>query len=435
MERGAVECLRPPGEPEWKSRLEFLEVGPEDRAALAEVGGLLAPHHELLLDRWYAFLLSRPETRELLGRGRAASHLRGAQAVYFRQLFCGPYDGSYFAGRLRIGFVHEKVGLKPAWYMGSYRKYVEVVHTFLLEKGFGEDRIAPWMRALEKLVCLDMELALDAYFDTFYRGLVDANDALRLMAERLEVRNADLSLQFSRAQEAAATRDELLSRVSHELRTPLNAVIGYSDLLLDGIEGPLSEGQQQSVQIIRRQGDKLLSLIDRMLDTAKMASAGVSAPVLFDAASAAHRVAVSARAAADAKGLAFDVAVDDDLPGALGDETGFALALGHVLENAVQFTPAGRIRLDGHHVGDVVRFTVSDTGDGIPADHAERIFEPFHQVDFGDTRKASGLGIGLPLAKSALDRMGGTLRLASSGPGGSVFELDLAAEPPPSLAH
>ncbi|NTU60439.1 MAG: HAMP domain-containing histidine kinase [Deltaproteobacteria bacterium] len=162
-----------------------------------------------------------------------------------------------------------------------------------------------------------------------------------------------------------------------------------------------------------------------------MAAAGVEAPAPFDPLAVVRQVAEAARDTASGKGLRFDVEAPEVLPRALGDETGFRRALGHVVENALKFTEAGGVRLEACAVGDRVRFTVSDTGPGIPREHAERIFEPFHQVEFGDTRTASGLGIGLSLARDALDRMGGALRLAYSGPGGSAFELELPVEPRP----
>ena len=114
-------------------RLAFLEVGEADRRQLADLGEVLLPLLPEVIDRWYEFRLARPETRDLLERGRVKEHLRGAQAGYFRQLLAGPYDGPYFADRLNIGFIHERVGLGPEWYTGSYRKFQDVARTVLLE--------------------------------------------------------------------------------------------------------------------------------------------------------------------------------------------------------------------------------------------------------------------------------------------------------------
>jgi signal transduction histidine kinase len=413
------------------SRLEFLEIDDADRQLLGELGEALLPHVEEVIDRWYEFLVARPETRDLLERGRVKAHLKDVQTRYFRQLLSGPYDRSYFEDRLKIGFIHERVGLAPPWYTGAYRKFQDLSRDSLVERGHPTAKVVAWLRALEKIIYLDMELALDAYFDTAHRGLLEANESLRQMTAALEVRNRELSREFERAQEAARIKEELLSRVSHELRTPLNSVLGFADLLLDGIEGPVSEEQAGSLRKIRDHGNRLLVMIDRMIEAAKMAASGVFAPRPFDLRPVVARLVEAGRIAAEAKGLEFQAEVDPDLPPVLGDEAGFELALGHLIENAAKFTAQGSVRFEARRVGTVVRFTVVDTGPGIPAEHRAQIFEPFHQVEFGDTRTATGLGIGLTLARQALERMGGSLELTSCGPGGSTFTVELPLQPAP----
>jgi signal transduction histidine kinase len=320
------------------------------------------------------------------------------------------------------------VGLEPARYTGAYRKYADLVRAFLHRQGHPEGRVVAWMSALEKAIYLDMQLALDAYFAAWNRELLQANEALRRLTFELEVRNRELSSQYARAQEAARIKEEFLSRVSHELRTPLNSVLGYADLLADGIDGPVNEDQQRSLRKIRRHGERLLAMVDRLLDSAKIAAAGVSQPAPFEPRRAARRAAESALTAARAKGLSLEVVVEEGLPRVLGEEQGFLLALSQLLENAVRYTPSGAVRLEARRFGaEQVRFSVTDSGPGIPEEHRDRVFEAFYQVDFGDTRTATGLGMGLTLAREALERMGGALTLVSTGPAGSTFAADLPA--------
>ncbi|MBI5441895.1 MAG: hypothetical protein HY900_11870 [Deltaproteobacteria bacterium] len=433
MRRRVPTSLPPPpgtGLPEEEgaraARTQFLELQDSDRALLRELGAALGPHIGEILDRWHAFLLSRPETRELLARGRVQEHLKSVQGRYFLSLMEGRHDVAYFEDRLRIGSVHHHVGLEPAWYTGAYRKYTDLVRAFLRDRGHSEAQLLAWMAALEKAIYLDMQLALDAYFAAWNRELLEANEALRRMALELEVRNRELSSQYTRAQEAARIKEEFLSRVSHELRTPLNSVLGYADLLADGIDGAVNEDQRQSLNKIRRHGERLLAMIDRLLDSAKIAAAGVSSPTPFDARRAARKAAQAAEPAARAKGLALEVRVAAELPKVLGDEEGFLLALSQLLENAIRFTPSGVVRLEARRLGpDRVRFSVSDEGPGIPEEHRERIFDAFYQIDFGDTRTATGLGMGLTLARKALERMGGVLGLVATGAHGSTFAADL----------
>ncbi|GAB4265755.1 MAG: hypothetical protein Kow0092_18330 [Deferrisomatales bacterium] len=412
--------------PRRAARLSFLELSDEDRAQLAELGRALEPHLAELVDRWHAYLLERPETRQLMRKGRVQEHLRQVQTRYFATLLRGPYDEAYFEERLRIGFVHERVGLEPAWYMGSYRKFVDLVRQLLLNEGHPAAQVLAWTAALEKVVHLDMVLALDAYFHTGRAALVAANTQLDRLARELEARNRELTRQFAKAQEAARIKEQLLSRVSHELRTPLNAIIGFADLLADGIEGPVTPAQERSLRKVRAHGERLLAMIDEMIDASKMAVSGIGGPRPFAPEPVLRRVAQGGERSARAKGLAFHLRLASPLPEVSGDAEGFALALEHVVSNAVKFTERGQVTLDARPVGDVLRCTVSDTGPGVPEADRFRIFEPFHQAgEGGDTRVATGLGIGLTLARQALERMGGRLELAETGPGGSVFVLDV----------
>ena len=413
-----------------ESRLAFVEIGEEDRRHLGELAEAISPHVDSLIAVWYEFLLNRTETKDLLDRGRVQSHLRIAQAGYFHQLLAAAHDRDYFRERLRIGYIHQRVGLEPAWYMGAYRKYVDLVRCFLGERGVEPVRIVAWMRALEKVVYLDMELALAAYFDTAHRELLDANAALRRATDELEDRNRELIRQYEKVQEAARLKEEFLSRVSHELRTPLNSVLGYADLLLDGIEGPLSEGQGGAVRTIRDQGGRLLRMIDWVIDTAKTAAGVNPEPETFDPLPALSRAAEGARAACEAKGLLFELEVPGDVPSVRGDGRDFERALQHLLENAVKFTESGGVGLTVGREGATVRFTIRDSGPGIPEAHRDRIFEPFHQVDAGDTRTTTGLGVGLTLARRLIGQMGGELRLENASPEGSTFVVELPAAAP-----
>jgi len=415
------------GEAERASRLSFLGIDEESRRLLRELREALTPHAQSLVDEWHRCLLARSESRDLLARGRVQEHLRTAQARYFGTLLTGPYDEAYFEERLRIGFIHERVGLEPVWYIGSYGMYQDLVRRSLTGAGHDPQVICRWLGALEKVVYLDMELALDAYFYSKNREILRANEALGQMARRLEERNVELTRQFERAQEASRAKEQFLSKVSHELRTPLSAIMGFADLMADGIDGPVNETQARSLRKIRLQGERMLAMVDQVIDAAKMAAAGIAEPLPFDPTPVLREAVAAAARAAAAKGLGFESRIAAALPRVLGDREGFALSLDHLLENAVKFTKAGSIHLAAEGSGDTVRFTVSDTGPGIPEAHRDRIFEPFYQVESGDTRAVTGLGMGLTLARQAMERMGGTLELAATGPGGSTFAIELPA--------
>ncbi len=392
------------------SRLGFLELGDDDRLALGELGGAIGDGLGELVARWHDYLLGRSETRDLMAR--AGDHLGKVQVRYFRSLFAGRFDEAYFESRLRIGFVHAEVGLAPPWYLGAYRKFVDLVR----DRVAGSPEAGRWLRALDKAVSLDLQLALDAYFFVRTRQLRDARRSL--------------ALQLERAEAAARAKEAFLSKISHELRTPLHAILGFSDLVADGIEGPVTDAQRASLAKVRAHGERLIRMIDQLLDAARMAAAGLAAPVAFDPGPVLAAVAERARAAAAAKGLELRCRVPEPVPRVVGDPDGFAVALGHLLENAVRFTRDGRVDLAVERLGDRVRFRVADTGPGVAPAHRRHIFDAFHQEDVGDTRTVSGLGMGLTLARQVVDRMGGALELADTGPGGSVFCLELPAADP-----
>ncbi|GAB4258049.1 protoglobin domain-containing protein [Deferrisoma sp.] len=408
-----------------RARLGFLGLTPADREALRNLLAILDPRLEGLVDRWHRFLLKRPETRNLMARAGVQDHLRVVQTRYFRSLLTGPYDRRYFHERLRIGFVHERVGLEPPWYTGSYRKFLELVREELLAAGVGSPTALRWMAALEKVVFLDLQLALDAYFYTRNEAIVRANQRLRELAQELEARNRALAEAFSRAQEAARLKEAFLAQVSHELRTPLNAILGFADLLADEIEGPVNPEQREALRRIRRHGERLVEMVDQMLDAAKLAAAALGRPEPFDPAPLVDEVCRAGEDLAAGKGLGFEAEIERPLPLVEGDPEALRLALGHLVENAVKFTRSGRIGVRARETDGRLRLEVWDTGPGVPPEHRERIFEPFHQVDAGDTREVTGLGMGLPLARKAVERMGGRLVLAESGPGGSLFVLEL----------
>ncbi|RMG89835.1 MAG: hypothetical protein D6708_09375 [Candidatus Dadabacteria bacterium] len=408
-----------------RARVGFLGLSPSDRAALRDLHRVLEPRLDGLVDRWHRFLLKRPETRDLMARSGVRDHLRAVQTRYFRSLLTGPYDRRYFHERLRIGFVHERVGLAPPWYTGSYRKFLELVRGELAAAGVDAPTGLRWMAALEKVVFLDLQLALDAYFHTRNEAIVQANARLRDLAGRLEAQNRALAEAFSRAQEAARLKEAFLAQVSHELRTPLNAILGFADLLADGIEGPVSPEQRETLRRIRRHGERLVEMVDQMLDAAKLAAVALGRPEPFDPAPVVEEVCRAGEDLATGRGLGFEADIAPGLPPVQGEPEALRLALGHLVENAVKFTRAGRIGVRARPAGGRLRLEVWDTGPGVPPEHRERIFEPFHQADTGDTREVTGLGMGLPLARRAVERMGGRLVLAASGPGGSVFVLEL----------
>ncbi len=253
-------------------------------------------------------------------------------------------------------------------------------------------------------------------------GRVYAN-AAREAEARVEAERATSALV-----QAARHKAEFLATMSHELRAPLNVIIGFAEVLQDEAFGPLDDTQREYTDDIAEAGRQLLSLIDDVLDVAKLEAGrmdlfrqATSLADVVDAVVARHR-----GAAADG-GVELAVHRDDSAPVADVDGLKLERALDGLVANALKFTPRnGRVDIDlyvARNASDVpyVAITVADTGPGIAPDQHERVFEPFQQ----ERQDAGGSGLGLSLARGIAELHGGRLTVNSEPGRGSCFTLEL----------
>ncbi|MCB9541343.1 MAG: response regulator [Myxococcales bacterium] len=243
---------------------------------------------------------------------------------------------------------------------------------------------------------------------------------------------ADVDSARRTAEEAARTKTEFLAVMSHEIRTPLNAIVGMTGLLL---ERPLDEREQDYVETIRLSSDALLAVINDILDFSKIDAGRVE----LEAAPFEPRLCVEealdllAPRAAE-KRLELLYAMDDSVPDlVVGDITRLRQILVNLISNAVKFTERGEIDVVVELVEQAeerlrLRFSVRDTGIGIPADERENLFEAFRQVDASHTRRFGGTGLGLAISRRLAELMGGSMWVESEVRVGSTFsfEVDLA---------
>jgi signal transduction histidine kinase len=280
-----------------------------------------------------------------------------------------------------------------------------------------------------------------------YDGMKRAMSARMHMAtveeanRELTEKNRRLALAVERLQEADRVKSNFLATVSHELRTPLTSVIGYSEMLLEGIAGQLNDEQREYVRTVMEKGDQLLHLITGILDISRMEAGEMRlerAPVEIDevVSVALSTIAPHARR----KKISLSVDLPEGLPPVLGDRDKIRQVLLNLLGNAVKFTPeGGRVQVgaslgalghkDGPDGGRGLRVWVSDSGIGVPVEHQQRVFDPFFQVDNSSTREYGGTGLGLSIVKRLVDAHGGVVWVESEAARGStfVFTLPLAA--------
>jgi signal transduction histidine kinase/integral membrane sensor domain MASE1/DNA-binding response OmpR family regulator len=231
--------------------------------------------------------------------------------------------------------------------------------------------------------------------------------------------------QRERAVAASRAKSDFLAMMSHEIRSPLNGIIGNTDLLLDS---PLAPSQRRSAEVVRQCGAALITVIDDILDFSKIEAGKLDlACEDFNLGESLEAVASMTRVAAQNKGLKLAVAIGEDVPRSVkGDENRLRQVLLNLVTNAVKFTEVGSIDIGVERTGAsadriMIRFTIRDTGIGIPLEAQSQLFDAFYQVDGSYRRKARGTGLGLAICRRLVHLMGGEIGVESLPGMGSRF--------------
>jgi signal transduction histidine kinase len=290
-------------------------------------------------------------------------------------------------------------------------------------------------------VVLVIALALLAFMAAKHLVLPSSKERARLHAHihelettkaELEKTSADLMTALAAADAASKAKSEFLAAMSHELRTPLNAVIGFSEVMVNEVFGPLgSERYREYAQSIRGSGTHLLGLINDVLDMSRLTAGELKLSreelrVGDLIAEAVEVITLQAEAA--------DVALIEDvepwLPVMRVDRRRMRQVLVNLLTNAVKFTPSeGTVRICAHRRGDNIAIEITDTGIGMAAHDIPKALERFSQVDGSLARKYEGVGLGLPLAKHLTELHGGWLELQSEPGSGTIATVILPPGP------
>ena len=290
----------------------------------------------------------------------------------------------------------------------------------------------------KRFICKNGDIIYTSISAQCLRNLDKSVNSFVVMVQDISDRKqAEAQLLRTNEQLARATRmkDEFLANMSHELRTPLNAILGMTEALQEQILGSINEKQLKALQTVERSGNHLLSLINDILDVAKIESGQIELDcALVNVTALCQSSLIFIKQQAQKKSIQLEIKLPRNLPDQLLDERRIRQVLINLLNNAVKFTlEGGRITLEvtkqesqkSLHTNDWIRFAITDTGIGIAPENIEKLFQPFIQIDSALNRQYSGTGLGLALVKQIVELHGGKVGLTSELGVGSCFTIDL----------
>jgi signal transduction histidine kinase len=328
------------------------------------------------------------------------------------------------------------VWLAVAWFMFSVsRSFGHIVRHLLIPTGH-EDlwKFFEPITGSFNTFSLFFVGSVSLFFIRIYKSYMEiTNDKIqleRLVTERTEL-IARLEQDKMQLQELDKLKSAFLANMSHELRTPMNTIIGYTEALVDKVDGPVNAEQERSLGKVKQSAKHLLKLIDDLLEVSRLESGKVRLAVTtVDLKALIESVTSFFENIIRQKGLSVSLDLDEKLPPAYGDEGKIKQILTNLFSNAVKFTHKGRITVttrllndenDSERLSDYMEICISDTGIGIKDEDLRKIFEKFVQVDFTLVRQYEGTGLGLSVARGLVELHKGKLWATSTYGEGSTF--------------
>ena len=416
-----------------EQRLAFLGFGSEDLEALQALRPVLEQHADGLVREFYAHLKRFEPTRALLADPGVAERLVARQREYLLSLTHDPTEKGHVQERIRIGATHERVGLSPRWYLGAYALYFSLLVPLVAGAHRG-DRAASEraMIALQRVLMLDAQLAMDAYIERDKRELESKNRQLaaegRTLAREVEEKQVELrqTTRRARAAEELASVATLVAGLAHEIGTPMGVIQGHAELLEPAVTG---EKDKWRVRTIREQIDRISKIIQAVLSSARpreLERFPVELPPLL-----ANTISFLADKF-QRRGIRLETEFQP-VPLLLADGEKLQQLFLNLLLNAVDAMPrGGEIRVRLAPLGeDQVEVRIADTGIGIEPQALDRIFEPF----FTTKPAGQGSGLGLVVAHGIVLDHEGTIEATSEPGAGTEFRIVLPTRPRGDSGH
>jgi signal transduction histidine kinase len=405
-----------------ESRLHFLDVTPEDRALLASLREVMEDHSDHIVAVFYRHLLSFPETRQLLVVPEVRDRLLEKQKQYLISLAPPSLGPEYISERLRIGETHHRVGLEPRWYLGAYSLYFRLIVPLIYGHFRGQPMLAERaILALNKVLMLDAQLAMESYIGHREEQLEQLNAELSRLGSQLEHRYERQSEELRETSARAEVAEELASiatiaaGLAHEIGTPMGVIQGHAELLENQLT---DEGPRLRLRIIQEQIERISGIMRNLLDMARPHERVhervdlrqiLQDSVQFLAEKFRHRQIA--------------VKMEMQQPShVLGDASKLQQIFLNLLLNAVDAMPeGGEIEIHLAAREKVAQVRIADTGRGIDPDVLDRIFDPF----FTTKEAGRGHGLGLMVTKNILRDHCGRIEAANRAGRGTEFRIEL----------
>ena len=376
-----------------RTRLSFLKFNQQDEEHLKALSEVFAPHIPDIVHSFYQHLQGFEETASLLTDELITTRLLEAQRNYLERLTAGNYDQDYAAERSQIGYTHNRVGLEPRWYIGTYSLYINLLVPLICQAYRDEpERLQNALLALTKILMLDMQLAIDAYIE---RQQLEAHI---IQSERF------------------AAIGQLAARVAHEIRNPLSSVALNLDLLADEVaDGPKIDVAEAKdlLQSIDNEVERLANIVSEYLEFARLPRFEFEHESLN---TVVQTFCDFIEPQLQQAQITFSIELAENLPFTLLDAEQIQCVLHNLFKNAIEAMPSGgefSIRTSVESSRIVLR--VSDTGVGISPPDQKRIFDPFF------TTKKDGTGLGLSLVGEIIKQHQGTILCRSVVDQGTQF--------------
>lgn len=332
-----------------------------------------------------------------------------------------PYAEDYLLNRISHMLMNQKlrknqnVEIGIALYLGDQKHFINAERQQILDL---------LISTYEQAVQVNGELQARE------RQVIELNMRLAHHAAELETTNREIALKNLELAEASRMKSAFIANMSHELRTPLNAIIGFTGALLMKLPGPLTADQDKQLTTIRASARHLLSLINDILDVAKIEAGKLTLSIEpVPCHDLIAEVAETLRPLAQQKGLALEVDAGEQKVVIDTDRRALTQILINLLNNAIKFTEQGSVRIslaqreeDGALVTEM---SITDSGAGIKEEDQAKLFQAFSQLDSTSTRHAEGAGLGLYLCQNLANAIGGALFFNSDYGQGSTFTLAL----------